>query len=253
MHVWALADLHLSFGVPDKQMDVFGEKWRDHPEKIKTAWESRVSPDDLVLIAGDISWGKHLEEAIPDLEWIQALPGTKVLLRGNHDYWWTSINKVRNILPPSLHVIQNDSYYWNDIAIGGARLWDDRDLHFDGIIDFVKTDCVKQLTENDLDIEQAEKIYLRELQRLESSLRQLNPKAHKKIVMTHYPPVGPRLEPSRASALLEKYKIDTCVFGHIHNIRNIRAGETPFFGSVNGIEYLITAADYLNFTPVKIL
>ena len=124
MTIWALADLHLSFGVPDKEMDVFGPKWKNHPEKIRANWEKLVKPDDLVLLPGDISWGMHPEEALPDLNWIDSLPGTKVMIRGNHDYWWTSISKVEKVLPKSIHVIQNNIYRWKDVIICGARLWD---------------------------------------------------------------------------------------------------------------------------------
>ncbi len=103
MAVWALADLHLSFGVPGKSMDLFGDKWAGHPEKIRTHWLRLIAPDDLVLLPGDISWAMHTEDAQPDLDFIAALPGTKVMIRGNHDYWWNSLNKVEKILPlPSM-------------------------------------------------------------------------------------------------------------------------------------------------------
>lgn len=248
VNVWAIADLHLSFGVPNKEMHVFGEKWRDHPLKVKAHWEALVRPEDLVLIAGDISWGKLIDEALPDLEWINSLPGTKVMIRGNHDYWWSAINKLRKVLPPTISVLQNDCFHWNGISIGGARLWDDYHLNFDRYVDFVKVNCVK-LTETDSDQENAERIYLRELLRLENSLRCLDPNAKKRLVMTHYPPIGPRLESSRASALLEKYEVDVCVFGHVHNLKH---EPDSLFGKKNGIEYIMTAADYLDFTPVKV-
>lgn len=251
MAVWALADLHLSFGVPNKEMDVFGEVWVNHPQKIEKNWKAVVSEDDLVLIAGDISWAKHLEESFPDLEWIDSLPGTKVMIRGNHDYWWSAISKVRSILPPSIHVIQNDSFSWHDeVTVGGARLWDDYDIDFDGVVRVVDVDCIKPLTEKDLDETRAEKIYARELQRLENSLRSLNPRAKHRIVMTHYPPVGPHLESTRASKLLEKYRVDICVFGHVHSMRH---GVGPLFGEKNGIKYVMTAGDYLEFHPAKLV
>lgn len=251
MAVWALADLHLSFGVPNKKMDVFGEVWVNHPQKIETNWRAVVAEDDLVLIAGDISWAKYLEESTPDLEWIASLPGTKVMIRGNHDYWWSAISKVRSHLPPTIHVIQNDSFSWHDeVTIGGARLWDDHDINFDELVDEVDVDCIRPLTEKDTDLKKAEKIYTRELQRLESSLRSLNPRAKHRIVMTHYPPIGPRLEPTRASKLLEEYRVDICVFGHIHSMKH-HVGH--LFGEKNGVKYMMTAGDYLDFHPLKLL
>lgn len=250
MAVWAIADLHLSFGVPDKEMHVFGENWRNHPDKIKNHWESCITKDDLVLIAGDISWGKYLGEALPDLNWIDKLPGTKVMIRGNHDYWWEAISKVRSMLPPSIHCIQNDVFNWNDVSVGGARLWDTSEFGFDDYVIMTDAKCVKPLTEKDLDPARAEKIYARELMRLETSLKKLHPRAAKRLVMTHYPPVNIALDDSRASALLEKYRVDICVFGHIHNMKHDKG---PIFGEKKGLLYVFTAADYLDFMPVRIL
>lgn len=248
--VWAIADLHLSFGVPGKEMHIFGENWRDHPEKIKEHWESKISHDDLVLIPGDISWAKHLEDAVPDLEWIHARPGTKVMIKGNHDFWMGSISQVKKVLPPSIHIIHNNSFTWNDVTVGGARLWDTDEFGFDGCINFQKNAAVKPLTEKDLDPGQREKIFQRELQRLEESLKTFDPKAKTRIVMTHYPPVSADLKPSRASAILERFKVDVCVFGHIHNVRR---DVSPLFGEKDGVRYICTAADHIDFDPVKIL
>ena len=100
MAIWALADLHLAFGAPEKTMEVFGEPWIGYSAKIKQHWEEKISPEDLVLLPGDISWAMHPKEAKVDLEWIHALPGTKVMLRGNHDYWWTSLKQIEQVLPP---------------------------------------------------------------------------------------------------------------------------------------------------------
>jgi len=246
--IWALADLHLSFGVPDKKMDVFGENWRDHPEKIASHWKALVSEEDLVLIPGDISWAKHLEEAAADLEWIDALPGTKLILRGNHDYWWSSVSKVEKALPPSLHLIQNNTFKWGDAAIGGARLWDTPEYNFGAFFPKKEPECVVHPTEEEANPEHIEKLFNRELLRLERSLEQLDPDANMRIAMTHYPPVGADLAPSRASALLEKYNVSLCVFGHLHNI----APETPLFGEARGVRYILAAADYINFTPVRL-
>lgn len=249
MAVWAIADLHLSFGVPDKHMDVFGPQWENYTDKIDHHWRTLIAPDDLVLISGDISWGMRLEEAEPDLAWIGRLPGTKVMIKGNHDYWWSSLTKIKSILPPSCHLIQNNSWMWQDFSIAGTRLWDIPGLSFNDVIDFKVNDrCRKSLMEKD-ESSESSKIYQRELGRLETSLKSMSPLAKKRIVMTHYPPIGHALQESEVSRLLEKYKIDICVFGHLHNVKpNLR-----LFGDHHGIVYHLTACDYLDdFKPLKI-
>lgn len=251
MSVWALADLHLSFGVPDKKMDVFGERWIDHPTKIREHWMELVGPEDLVLIPGDISWAIHANEVRPDLEWIASLPGTKVLLKGNHDYWWTSLKQVQQLLPPSLHVIQNNSFTWNDIAIGGTRLWDTPELSnaYESYIEYIPNPRAHLEEEKAENPAEEERIFNRELGRLEMSLKSMSKHAKTRIVMVHYPPVGPHLEPTRASALLEKYKIDICVFGHVHSIKD---NLLPL-GTKNGVRYIFTACDYCHCTPVQLI
>jgi len=248
--IWAIADLHLAFGNPKKTMEVFGPAWKDYPEKIEAAWKARVGPDDLVLIPGDISWGMNLEEAIVDLEWIDRLPGHKLILRGNHDYWWATAAKLEKILPPSLSFIHNSVFEWNGIAFGGSRLWDTREYTFDSYIEFVENPYSKKKTPEELakQKEEDERIFERELNRLKISLEQLNPHADHRIALVHYPPIGPDLKPSRAGALLEDYKIDTCVFGHLHNVR---PGSLSF-GTARGVKYLFTSADYIDFTPVLV-
>lgn len=245
--IWAIADLHLSFGVPDKEMSVFGPQWANHAQQIETHWRACISQDDLVLIAGDISWALHIEEARPDLEWVGQLPGTKVLLRGNHDYWWQSLSKIKPVLPPSCHLIQNNSYTWNDVSIGGTRLWDTAEYGFRDYIDYQDNPRAKPLTQKD-DSQDVERIFQRELGRLETSLRALDKKAEKRMIMTHYPPISAELKDSRVSGLLEKYKVDVCVFGHLHNVKKDRA----MFGTYHGVQYYLTAADYLDFKPLKI-
>jgi uncharacterized protein len=248
MSVWALADLHLSFGVPDKEMGVFGAQWVNHPEKIKTHWLNTVSDDDLVLLPGDISWAMKIEEVKIDLDWIHHLPGTKVMIRGNHDYWWQSLKKIGEVLPPSIHIIQHSVFVWKGIAIGGSRLWDTPEYSFGNFVHYVDNPRANILSKVDNPVD-AEKIFERELLRLEASLKQLPKDAKVRIAMTHYPPIGSDLKPSRASALLEKYKVSACAFGHLHNIK---PGTLPF-GEKNGVKYTLAAADYIDFTPVKIL
>ncbi len=244
MSVWAIADLHLSYGVPEKTMEVFGPEWINYGDNIKSNWEAVIQADDLVLIAGDISWAMRPEQAKVDLDWIDALPGTKVLIKGNHDYWWSSLSKVKKLLPPSIHIIQNDAFRWGEYSIGGARLWDTDEFDFDAYIEF-RERAVPASKEEKPD---QEKIFKRELERLELSLKSLDQSATKRLVMTHYPPISADLQPSPAAALLEKYHADVCVFGHLHSVRR----DLPMFGTHNNIRYILTSCDYLDFKPVKI-
>lgn len=247
MTIWAIADLHLAIGVPEKTMEAFGEPWLNYIDKIQTNWIERISPDDLVLLPGDISWAMRPEEARADLEWIHQLPGTKVMLKGNHDYWWGSMRQVEQILPTSIHLIQNNAFSWNGVAIGGARLWDTSEYQFTPYIQFNDNPRARSLTEAEDKTPDVEKIFARELGRLELSLKAM-PEASLRIAMTHYPPISATLEDSRASALLEKYHVAICVFGHLHSIKK----EKPLFGQKNGIDYRLASADYLNFVPLKI-
>ena len=245
--VWAIADLHLSFGTPNKKMDVFGKNWIDWTEKIENNWHALIKPQDLVLIAGDISWAMHIDELEPDLAWIDKLPGTKVMIRGNHDYWWKSRSKIEKLLPKSIHIIQNDIFNWNDLSIGGARLWDTPEYNFGNCIQALNEDSTLFQTSQE-EMENNEKIFARELGRLEMSLKQLDPQAAYRIAMTHYPPIGANLVSSRASTLLEQYHVNICVFGHLHGINRA----VPLFGEKNGIRYYLTACDYLDFKPLKL-
>jgi hypothetical protein len=250
MRIWAIADLHLSFGTRNKSMDVFGPQWEQHAEKIEEGWRRQIHADDLVLIPGDISWAMKLEEAVQDLQWIHHLPGTKLLLKGNHDYWWGSLKKIAAVLPPSCHLIQNNSFRWKDAAVGGARLWDTPEYHFSEFIEFKenpreKTVEVEEAIQRDLE----EKIFERELQRLSMSLATLPADAKLRIAMTHYPPIGADLAPSRASKILEEYRISICVFGHLHNIKS----GYSLFGEKNGVRYILAASDYLRFQPILLI
>ncbi|MBS0622849.1 MAG: metallophosphoesterase [Verrucomicrobia bacterium] len=232
MPLFAIADLHLAISVPEKDMGVFGPQWSGYMEKIAASWKQEITEEDLVLIAGDISWAMHAEDAKKDLAWIGDLPGTKVMIRGNHDYWWGSLKKVRELCPPSIHPLHHTAWTFQDIAIAGTRLWDSPDFPA----------RVVPYTEED------RKIYERELGRLEIACQALDKKAKKRIVMTHFPPLTADLKDSPASAILERYEVDICLFGHLHNL----APHTPLFGKKNGVQYLLTSADYLGFLPLKL-
>lgn len=248
--IWALGDLHLSFGTPNKSMDVFGPSWEEHPQKIKAGWKKIVSNEDLVLIPGDISWATKISEAMPDLEWIDALPGKKVMIRGNHDYWWPSLKKLTEILPPSITALHNNSMVWEGIAIGGARLWDTPEYRFSSYIVKVENPVAKTVKKDQKIIdEENSKIFAREINRLKLSLSTIDTNCKKRIVMTHYPPLSADLENSQASQILEQHQIDACVFGHLHSVR---PNSLPF-GKKEGVQYLLTSCDYIDFTPAKIM
>jgi predicted phosphohydrolase len=250
MSIWALSDLHLAFSVPEKTMEAFGPSWNKYTEKIESHWKKCISSEDLVLIPGDISWAMRLEDALIDLKWIDALPGTKVILRGNHDYWWSSASKLSRSMPPSIHFIQNNAFIWKGVAIGGSRLWDTYEYRFSSFIEFQENPRMRVKAPEELahEKEEEEKIFKRELERLILSLSQLPKDAKIKIAMTHYPPISADLSTSRTSQILESFHIDYCIFGHLHNVRR----GSLAFGEARGVKYLLTSCDYLDFTPLKI-
>lgn len=242
MSIWALADLHLAKSIPSKNMAVFGPIWESYMDKIEEAWRGCIGPEDLVLLPGDISWAMKLEDALIDLEWIHQLPGTKLLIRGNHDYWWSSPKKMSEKFPSSIHFIQNTAFHWKDVAIGGSRLWDTPEYRFDAYVHFQKNENKKK---EPID---SGPIFERELERLALSLKQINPSASLKIAMTHYPPISADLRPSRTSAILQEFGINLSIFGHLHNLKK----EAKLFGEEGGIRYILTAADYLDFKPIRL-
>jgi predicted phosphohydrolase len=246
MSIWVLSDLHLAFSNPAKDMSFFGPSWEGYMQKIEKAWKERISSHDLVLIPGDISWAMKLVEAKNDLDWIDRLPGTKVIIKGNHDYWWASKAKMDAFLPSSIHAIQNDVFNFGDVTIGGTRLWDTQEYNFAPFIEMRENP--RERKENKPSVEEDQKIFQRDLDRLRQSLSQLNPNASLRIAMTHYPPIGADLMPSAASKILEEYKVDVCVFGHLHSLRK----NSLTFGTARGVNYIFASADYLEFIPIKI-
>ncbi|MBI5274227.1 MAG: metallophosphoesterase [Chlamydiales bacterium] len=242
MKIFAIADLHLAISTPDKTMEAFGAAWKDYHYLIQQHWKDIVSDEDLVLLPGDISWAMKFEDALLDLCWIDKLPGKKIILKGNHDYWWPSNAKLSAKLPPSISFINNNALQINEVAIGGARLWDDPAFSFDKIIDFVPSNLVKNKHE---DTQREEALFEKELLRLESSLKQINESSSLKICMTHFPPLPHTLQESKASTIIDKYHMDICIFGHLHNVKQ----GTPLFGKYHQTTYIFVAADYLQFKP----
>lgn len=229
MRVLAIADPHLSRRDP-KPMDVFGPGWEGHPQAFFDGWRRVVREDDLVLVPGDLSWAMRLEDALVDLEELAALPGHKVILRGNHDYWWPSIGKLRAALPPSMQALQNDAVRVGDVVVAGTRGWTSPGSH--------------EFTEHD------EKIHRRELERLDLSLRhaeRLREEGDRTVVMLHFPPTNPRLEPSGFLDRIAAFAPDALVFGHVHGGREQVVQEMP------GVRVRFVAADALGFEPAVVL
>lgn len=244
LSIWAIGDLHLAQGTPNKAMSLLLPSWHEYQERIKEAWDTTVKEGDIVLLPGDISWAMRLEEALPDIDFLAKRPGIKVLIRGNHDYWWDTASKVRKALPKDMYIIHNDSVTIGSIAIAGARLWESSEYSFSSIIDFKENLKAKQKELNS--DEENEKIFRRELLRLESSLQLLPKNAPIKIAMTHFPPIGLDLAPSQTSSLLESYGVQYCIFGHLHSLK---PSLKELFGMARGVEYILTSADWLNFAP----
>lgn len=220
--IYAISDLHLSFST-DKPMKVFGKHWYKHYEKIEKDWRMRVTDDDLVLIPGDISWAMRLDDAKKDMAFIASMPGRKIMVKGNHDYWWQSLNKVTTAYPEFMY-IQNNCIMHDNIAICGTRGWTCPNKN--------------KFTPDD------EKIYKREINRLEISLNTVPDSASEIYVMTHYPPTNDRLEPSEFTRLYEKYGVKKVIYGHLHGKESFKTG---LKGIKNGIEYLLVSCDYLDF------
>ncbi|GKX28938.1 ser/threonine protein phosphatase [Vallitalea longa] len=220
--IYAIGDLHLGFS-NDKPMNVFGKNWDKHYIKIKEDWERRVKDDDLVLVPGDISWAMKLEEAKKDIDFIKRLPGRKILVKGNHDYWWSSLNKVSTMYK-ELEFIQNNSIIYNDIAICGTRGW-------------ICPNKVK-FTEDD------EKLYYREVNRTKIALDNARKHADKIYVMTHFPPTNDKLEPSEFTKLYDEYNVDKVIYGHLHGKESFKMG---LQGIRDDVEYILVSCDYLDF------
>ncbi len=228
MAIYAIGDLHMPGG-DEKPMDIFGRHWDRHMDVISEHWRKMVEPGDTVLLPGDISWAMQFDDAKVDLQSIAQLPGTKILLRGNHDYWWSSITKLRATLPPGMVALQNDSVRVGDVVVCGTRGWT------------FPTDAFV------LD-EQETKIYQRELIRLRLALDDAKKKNLPILAMMHFPPLLNEYLDTAFTALLEAYGVKLCVYGHLHGA-GIRAG---FNGEHNGVQYRLTSCDALDFAPLRV-
>ena len=230
MNVYAISDLHLS-NTADKPMNIFGTGWDGHFEKIKSDWLAQVQEEDIVLISGDISWAMKLEDALVDLRALAPLPGKKVFIRGNHDFWWNGITRLRDSAPDDNFVfLQTDATRIEDFVIVGSRGWTSP-----GSADYT---------------EQDNKLYLREAERFRLAFAEgekLRQEGDKMIAMIHYPPFGLKNEATLFTELFEKHNVDKAVFGHIHG-----AAYFPLKSYRGKTEYILSSCDKVNFQLIKI-
>ena len=233
MSIYVIADLHLSFSV-DKPMDIFGDNWEEHSEKIKNNWIQKVKPEDTVILPGDFSWATYLKEAKTDFDFLNSLPGKKILGKGNHDYWWTTVSKMKKFLNESnfenIDFLYNNSFLIENKIIAGTRGW---------VTNFKEKENLK--------------ILKREVLRLELSIKDGIEKYgdDKEIIaFLHYPPFFKEnvSEEFDFIKILHKYNIKKCYYGHLHGSSHKEAIE----GIVDGIEYKLISSDFINFDLIKV-
>ena len=228
MALYAIGDLHLSLGAP-KPMDVFGGKWVGYMEKLQQGMAC-IGPEDTTVLCGDLSWAMGLENACADFAWINDIPGRKIILKGNHDYWWSTAAKFYKFCESNgfsqQYILNNNSYEYNGWAICGTRGW---------------------FFEEDRSGVHDAKVFNRELMRLEASLKSAGQKP--KQVFLHYPPRYRGYECREIIDLLERYQVRGCYYGHLHSDSHKLAIE----GLYGGVEYRLAAADYTDFKPLKVM
>ncbi|HBP37934.1 MAG TPA: serine/threonine protein phosphatase [Clostridiales bacterium] len=235
MTLFALADPHLGFGV-DKPMDIFGFRWQDHVSRLEENWRQLVADGDTVLIPGDISWAMQLQDALPDLQFIDRLPGRKILSRGNHDYWWSSLAKMeqfcRSEQLTTLSFLRNNGILLEDCrVICGTRGW---------------------ILPDDPDFSPADrKIFERETGRLRLSLEaaeRIREPGDRLLVFLHYPPIGRNRSMNSLTSLMTEHQADLCVYGHVHG----EAAGSCYQGTFENVQYRLASADYLGFKPLRL-
>lgn len=255
MKIFAIGDLHLSGNPPTKPMDIFGPHWNDHWARIKEHWNANVTNEDIVFLVGDMSWALRLDEAACDLQEIASLPGKKYMIRGNHDYWWASANKMHNLMGDTITFIQGHGTAeviqteegLRIIAFGGTRAYlCPGDSHFSPETD--------------------QSIYDRELMRTEAALQEMDKATADlsstsdlsidienipvtKLLLLHYPPFNESNTPSGFTDLMEQYNVDICIFGHLHD--QISFNRIPKEFGTTKLE--LVSADYLDFKLKQII
>lgn len=230
MSLFVMADLHLCKGNPEKTMSIFNG-WQNYQELIEKNWKELISDSDTIVLPGDISWGMSLKEAAPDFKFIEQLPGQKIVIKGNHDYWWTTKKKMEDFFAAegctSIKILHNNHYRYGKYGICGTRGW------------------VNMLGET-----QDEKVLRREVQRLETSIRSALDEGLKPIVFLHYPPIFATNFNYDILDVLYRYKIEECYYGHIHGKS---AHDLCVKNTYDGINFHLIAGDYLQFIPEKIV
>lgn len=224
MAIFTIGDLHLPLGI-DKPMNKFGSQWDNYVDRIASNWSAVVHDDDTVVLPGDFSWATYIEQARRDFEYLEALPGKKILLKGNHDYWWTTMSKLNEFIVKnefdSISFLQNNSYTGDGISICGTRGW-----IYPAWNSFAEAD---------------EKYFMREVGRLELSLK--SAQTDKIYVFTHYPPMSRACEGNAFTDMMKKYGVKRCYYGHLHGYSH--ANRIP--DESDGIEYKLVSSDYLRF------
>ena len=227
MAVYAISDLHLSIGNKEKSMELFGEKWKDYENRIKINWEQTVKENDTVIIPGDISWSLKLEDGIEDFRFLDKLPGTKIIMKGNHDFYFSTVKKVEDFFKEqgfnSIKILHNNSYIVEGLAICGSRGW------ANGADKEEKCDDAK--------------ILRRELGRLKMSLESVQDKTKDIVVAMHYPVTNQDFK-----KLMKEYNVKQCIYGHLHGDGHYMVYE----GTQDGIKYTMVSGDYTGFKPKKL-
>ncbi|MDR1217066.1 MAG: metallophosphoesterase [Oscillospiraceae bacterium] len=228
MALYVIGDLHLSLGT-DKPMDVFGAGWDGYVEKLRKGF-AHLTPDDVCVLCGDLSWARSFKESVQDFRFISELPGKKIILKGNHDHWWDTIVGMQRFFAENgfenIEILHNNCYYYGDKAICGSRGW---------------------TLEDKLDVAHNKKITRREAMRIGASLKAAGD-AKEKLCFLHYPPRYGRSVCGEIEDVLLEYGVKRCWYGHIHGTGHRYAVQ----GVVNGIEYKMISADYIGFEPRKI-
>lgn len=231
MSIYAISDLHLAIST-DKPMDIFGRRWDNYMQRLEDNWNSTVGRDDYVLIPGDVSWATYLEEAYLDFSFINGLNGKKIISKGNHDYWWTTMSKLNQYLNEnkfdSIKFLNNNSFKIDDVWICATRGW--------------KCPNEDGFTPED------RKMYNREVQRLRLSLESVGDKESCKYVMLHFPPFNGKREKNELLELMIEHNVSKCFYGHLHG----RSFQKSFEGMMEGIDFRLISADYLYFVPMFI-
>ena len=227
MALYTIGDLHLSL-YKEKPMDIFSDNWHNHTEKLRASF-SKLTNEDLTVLCGDLSWGMTLEETAPDFHFVDALPGKKIILKGNHDYWWTTAAKTKRFFAQqgisTIDILHNNALFWGEYALCGTRGW---------------------FYEEEKGGEHDGKIMRREIMRLEASLKAAGDRI--KIVFLHYPPIYGNYRCEEILALLKEHRVPLCYYGHIHG----KGCAWAFNGYHEGTQFRLVSADFVNFTPVRI-